>query len=281
MKNSDLFPLLSLPRLKIIAKDWAQRYPAIEKLILYSGRGRSTLAAYVVVAKATMTEYPQDLFVFEPSSGVKFRIKNPKTRDHRLKPEVINRYIKKAQLTEAEAEQFPKEVRQFKEKYAQKKLFLKDWSDLLGGHLLEDLTSPNVYKDITTFIKWEDWLFRIIEKEEDLLYLEDDIIPDSAFLIFERKEKKPRLSSIHKEQVRKVAQDIWGKNPAMTHGDIYKHREMQKLLKSFNRPEPYVEGTITDWTEDLNPDPKVGRPKKSPAVKNKQKITLRKIVPNK
>ncbi len=83
MNNPDLFPLLNLTRLKIIAQDWAQRYPAIESLPLYSGRGRSMLASYVVVAKAKMTEYPQDLFVFEPSSGFKFHIKNPKTRDHR------------------------------------------------------------------------------------------------------------------------------------------------------------------------------------------------------
>ena len=127
MNNPDLFPLLNLTRLKIIAQDWAQRYPAIESLPLYSGRGRSMLASYVVVAKATTTEDPQDPtdFNFESSSGFKFRIKNLKIRDLRLEREVINRYIKKAQLTKDEAEQFPKEVRQFKEKYAQKKLFLK------------------------------------------------------------------------------------------------------------------------------------------------------------
>jgi len=290
MKNSNLFPLLSLPRLKIIAKDWAQRYPAIEKLTLYCGRGRSTLADYVVVAKATTTEDPQSSidFIFETSSGFKFRIKNLKIRDLRLEREVTNRYIKKAQLTEAEAEQFHEEVEQFcktvrerTKKDAQKGAFQKDWSELWGGHLLEDLTSPGVYKDATTFIKWEDWLFRIIEKEEDLLYLEDDIIPDSAFPLYERKKKKPRSSSIHKEQVRKVAKDLWRKDPTMTYGDLYKHREMRELLKSFPRPKPYTEKTITDWTKDLNLDPQIGRPKKSPAVKNKQKITLRKIVNNK
>ena len=292
MKNSDLFPLLNLHRLKIIAKDWAQRYPAIEKLTLYCGRGRSTLAAYVVVAKATTTEDPQSPldFVFEPLSGFKFRIKNLKPCDQRLKSEVLGRYIKKAQLTEDEAEKFRKQVselnrirRRIEEEYAQKGAFQKDWSELWGGHLLEDLTSPSVYKNATTFTKWDDWLFRIIEKEEDLLYLEDDIIPDSALLIYERKKEKPRPSSIHKEQVRKVAMDLWGKDPTMTYGDIYNHREMQELLKSFNRREPYVEKTITDWTKDLNPDPKVGRPKKSPAVKSKQpkKYTLRKIENNK
>jgi hypothetical protein len=244
MKNSDLFPLLNLPRLKIIAQDWAQRYPAIESLTLYCGRGRSTLAAYVVVAKATTTEDLQDPTdcEFEPSKDA--------------------------------AEQFPK--------YAQKKLFLKDWSYPLGGQLLEDLTSPSVYKDATTLIKWDDWLFRIIEKEEDLSYLEDDIIPDSALHLYERKKKKPRPSNIHKEQVQKVAKDLWRKDPTMTCGDIYNHREMKELLKSFNRRKTYVEGTITNWFKELNPDRSGGRPpKKSPAVKNKPKITLRKIDPNK
>jgi hypothetical protein len=72
MKNSNLFSLLNLPRLKIIAEDWGQRYPAIEKITLYGGRGRSTLASYVMVAKATMNDDP---FVFKPSSGIKFRQK--------------------------------------------------------------------------------------------------------------------------------------------------------------------------------------------------------------
>jgi hypothetical protein len=296
MKNSNLFPLLNLASLKIIAQDWARRYPAIEKLTLYSGQGRSTLASYVVVAKATMTEDPQSPldFVFEPLSGFKFRIKNLKPCDQRLKSEVLGRYIKKAQLTEDEAEEFRKQVselnrirrKRIEEEYAQKGAFQKDWSDPLGERLLEDLTSQGVYvyKDITSFINADDWFFRIIEKEEDLLYLEDDIILGSAFSLYEKKKKKLRPCQKDKEQVRKLAEDLWRKDPTMTYGDIYKHREMQELLKSFKRREPYVEKTITGWTKDLNPDPKVGRPKKSPAVKNKQKkitLSVRKIVNNK
>jgi hypothetical protein len=164
-----------------------------------------------------------------------------------------------------------------------------------GSYLFKEL--PSVYKRSTP--DWfADWAI-LCPWESEPEGQDRLVVEASKKVLFEDtdnlKQKKLRPGQKHKEQVRKVAEELWGKDPTMIYSDIYKHKEMQKLLKSFNRRKLYVEKTIKDWIKDLNPDRSPGRrtdrpPKTSPAVNNRKQTvkkyefkghTVTKIVSNK
>jgi hypothetical protein len=140
-----------------------------------------------------------------------------------------------------------------------------------GSYLFKGL--PNVYKSFTP--DWRANWRKLSEWESEPEEQDRLVIKGSKKVLFEDadnlKSKKLRPCQKHREQVRKVAKDLWRKDPTMIYGDIYKHEEMEKLFKTFHRSKPYVEKTISGWINDLNPDRSGGRPqKKSPAVKSQK-----------
>jgi hypothetical protein len=90
----------------------------------------------------------------------------------------------------------------------------------------------------------------------------------------EKKKKKLRPCQQDRLAVQEIAMDIIKKEPGITKAALSKRQELVGATSK-----PYEEKTFYGWIKDLLPDRKGGRPpKKSPAVKNKQKITVRKVV---
>lgn len=90
---------------------------------------------------------------------------------------------------------------------------------------------------------------KLINDLVDSYYLKDDvskIIPS-----------KLRPNQRHKEACRKVAKEIWKKEPTLTIPAMHKRREIKEACES----EEYAESTIRRWIKDLNPNRKPGRRK--------------------
>lgn len=117
----------------------------------------------------------------------------------------------------------------------------------------------DVYKNEPEHGFQDDWIIKVVLVGQPL---SDDMDTDDYWELYNRQDRKSlekskpkRESSKHKEQCRKIAQNIWHSNPTMTIADMIKHDE---ILKACNNKIPHSK-TLRRWINDLCPNRSPGR----------------------
>ena len=133
--------------------------------------------------------------------------------------------------------------------------FLNDWQlSLIQYEFKKDLNAayPTSDRNLPPI-----WIFHLKTSGEEP---PGGIFQDSSLLIYERKNvsvtaKKLRPNQRHKIECRKIATQIWEKEPKVTIAAMILRDEISNACETT----VYAESTLRDWIKDLSPDRSPGR----------------------
>lgn len=224
MNNNEYFSDLNIARLKVCAYKWALQHPVIKKILLC----------------ACAEEGPRYVLLIEDPILPK---RNKKK----------SRYKKDFEPVYTDAKKDPLFF---------DKINLFSWTSEDCSHVKEDLSTVYKGEAPKDFINQWMW-YNLCEVDDGGL---PDFIPKGKEYIcelYERKEsndienvgKKLRPNQRHKIECRRIAAQIWEKEPNVTITDMILRDEIAKACA----PKTYAEKTLREWINNLSPDRSPGR----------------------